>query len=111
MKRFTKNIVIYLVIFAIVLAVAMFYKGGVGSSTQEVKYSTMIHYLEKGQVSEVTISDNKVTAKIDEDHYVYTYANNIIDLQWLEEKYAKCTKYIKDRKNMGEFRMCCNNTC
>ncbi len=88
MKRFAKNIVIYLVIFAVVLAVAMFYKGGSGSSNQEVKYSTMIHYLEKGQVTEVTISDNKVTAKIDEEHYVYTYANNIIDLQWLEEKYV-----------------------
>ena len=88
MKRFAKNIVIYLVIFAVVLAVAMFYKGGAGSSTQQVKYSTMIHYMEKGQVSEVTISDNKVTAKIDDDHYIFTYANNIIDLQWLEEKYV-----------------------
>ena len=88
MKRFAKNIVIYLVIFAVVLAVAMFYKGGAGSSTQQVKYSTMIHYMEKGQVSEVTISDNKVTAKIDDEHYIFTYANNIIDLQWLEEKYV-----------------------
>ena len=94
MKRFAKNIVIYLVIFAVVLAVAMFYKGGAGSSTQQVKYSTMIHYMEKGQVSEVTISDNKVTAKIDDDHYIFTYANNIIDLQWLEEKYV--FKGIKD---------------
>ena len=56
MKRFAKNIVIYLVIFAVVLAVAMFYKGGAGMSTQEVKYSTMIHYLEQGKVSEVSIS-------------------------------------------------------
>ena len=79
MKRFAKNIVIYLVIFAVVLAVAMFYKGGAGMSTQEVKYSTMIHYLEQGKVSEVTISENKVTGKIDENHYVYTYANNIIE--------------------------------
>ena len=96
MKRFAKNIVIYLVIFAVVLAVAMFYKGGAGMSTQEVKYSTMIHYLEQGKVSEVTISENKVTGKIDEDHYVYTYANNIIDLQWLEEKYV--FKGIKEGK-------------
>ena len=64
MKRLTKNIIIYLLIFAVVLAAAAFY-GGAGKGTyKQVKFSTMSNYLEKEKVSEITIAENKITAKI-----------------------------------------------
>ena len=87
MKRFTKNIIIYLVIFGLVLGAAVMYRGGSGHSAEKVKYSTMVQYLSQGKVSEVNISDSKVTARIGTDQYVYCYATNIVDMQWLEEKY------------------------
>ena len=51
MKRFIKNFAIYLVIFAVVLGVAFFYKGADGAKkTAEVKFSTFATHLEKGKI-------------------------------------------------------------
>ena len=87
MKRLTKNIIIYLLIFAVVLAAAAFY-GGAGKGTyKQVKFSTMSNYLEKEKVSEITIAENKITAKIGENEYIYTYVNSIIEISYLEEEY------------------------
>ena len=65
MKRFAKNIVIYLVIFGLVLGAAVLYKGGAGASNKKVRYSTLVQYLEQGKITEISIgSDYKVTGKI-----------------------------------------------
>ena len=87
MKRFAKNITIYIVIFALVLGGAMLYKGKLGASNKKVKYSTMVQYFAHGKVKSVNVDENKITAKIGENKYVYTYANSLIDQQWLFEKY------------------------
>lgn len=87
MKRLTKNILIYLLIFSVVLGAASFY-GGMGQGAyKQVKFSTMANYLEKEKVSEVSISDNKITAKIDDDKYVYAYANSVVEISYLENEY------------------------
>lgn len=87
MKRFAKNITIYIVIFALVLGGAMLYKGKLGASNKKVKYSTMVQYFAQGKVKSVNVDENKITAKIGENKYVYTYANSLIDQQWIFEKY------------------------
>ena len=87
MKKLTKNIIMYLIIFAVVLGAAAFYGGGAQNSYKQVKFSTMTNYLEKEKVSEITIEENKITAKIDENTYVYTYANSIVEISYLEEEY------------------------
>ncbi|MGN0733880.1 MAG: ATP-dependent zinc metalloprotease FtsH [Emergencia sp.] len=87
MKRLTKNIIIYLLIFAVVLAAAAFYGGNGKGTYKQVKFSTMSNYLEKEKVSEITIADNKITAKIGENEYIYTYVNSIIEISYLEEEY------------------------
>ena len=81
MKRFAKNITIYIVLFALVLVGAMIYKNSVGTSNQKVKYSTMVQYLKQGKIKEINIADNKITGKIGEGKYIYTYANSVIDQQ------------------------------
>ena len=87
MKRLTKNIIIYLLIFAVVLGAAAFY-GGVGKGTyKQVKFSTLTNYLEKEKVSEIEIAENKITAKIGDNEYVYAYANSIVEISYLEEEY------------------------
>ena len=47
----------------------------------------MSNYLEKEKVSEITIAENKITAKIGENEYIYTYVNSIIEISYLEEEY------------------------
>ena len=96
MKRFAKNITIYIVLFALVLVGAMIYKGSLGTSNQKVKYSTMVQYLQQGKIKEINIADNKITGKIGDGKYVYTYANSVIDQQWIFEKYI--VKGIRSNK-------------
>jgi cell division protease FtsH len=86
LKKFARNLVIYLVIFGIVMGVAYFVRNG-GGSQQEVALSTMAKYLKNGKVTEVTIKDSKVTAQIGKNKSVYAYANSALELEWLEEKY------------------------
>ncbi|MEY8367706.1 ATP-dependent zinc metalloprotease FtsH [Anaerovoracaceae bacterium 42-11] len=87
MKKFAKNISIYLVIFALVLTAAFFYKGGGTAEYKQVKFSTLSNYLESGRVTEIEIEDRKITAQIGKDKYVYTFAANITDIDWIEDTY------------------------
>lgn len=87
MKKFVKNISIYLVIFGLVLAAAFFYKGGGSAEYKQVKFSTLSNYLESGRVTEIEIEDRKITAQIGKDKYVYTFAANITDIDWIEDTY------------------------
>ncbi|MDD7512015.1 MAG: ATP-dependent zinc metalloprotease FtsH [Peptostreptococcaceae bacterium] len=63
MKKFGKNITIYILVFALILGVAAFYRGGSGEKKQ-VAFSAVVSYLEKGQVAEIEITDRKITARI-----------------------------------------------
>jgi len=87
LKRFAKNIAIYLVIFALVLGAAVIYKGGVGTENKNIQFSTMVQYLDAGKVTSVNITDTKIVAKVGDGKYVTAYAPNIIELQWISEKY------------------------
>ena len=74
MRKFAKNISIYLVIFALVLAAAFFYRGDNGAEYRQVKFSTFVKYLEQERITEITIEDTELTGKIGNDQYVYAYA-------------------------------------
>ncbi|SCJ99473.1 ATP-dependent zinc metalloprotease FtsH [uncultured Eubacterium sp.] len=87
MKKFAKNISIYLVIFALVLAAAFFYNGSGGAEYKQVKFSTLANYLEQEKITEIEIEDTKITGKIGKDKYVYAYAPYITEISWLEETY------------------------
>ena len=79
MKKFAKNVSIYLIIFALVLAAAFFYKGADGEYKQ-VKFSTFANYLEQEKISEITIDGNKLTGKVGADSYVYAWASSVVDV-------------------------------
>lgn len=87
MKKFAKNISIYLVIFALVLVAAFFYKDGGGGEYKQVHFSTLVEHLEKQQVSEIEIEESKITAKIGKDKYIYTFASSLSDIDWLGDTY------------------------
>jgi len=87
LKKFAKNIIVYLVIFAVVLGIAVSAKGGPGSTNKRVSMSTMVDYLKRGKVQEVNITDTKMTARLSKEKSVYCYMPSLVEIQWIEEKY------------------------
>ena len=63
MKKFGKNLVVYLIICAIILGMASYFKGS-NYTEKQVPFSTMIKYLEKGEVVKIDISERKIRAQI-----------------------------------------------
>jgi len=89
LKRFIKNFAIYLVIFAVVLGVAFFYKGvGGAKKTTEVKFSTFATHLEKGKYKTLNITDRKMTATLKNGNKEYAYAPSVVEISWLENSYV-----------------------
>ena len=92
MKKFRKNFTVYLLIFAIILGVASFYKGGDSDQVKKVKYSTFANDLKNEKFSEVNITNTKMTGLLKtkvngKKQYVYTYAPYITEIDHLEKEY------------------------
>ena len=89
MKRFSKNLTIYLLLFAIVFGVAYFFND---NSTAEVKQteielSKFISYLDREMISEVEVNGVMVTGKTGENEYVYCYVPSAYEIAMLDEQY------------------------
>ncbi len=89
MKKFAKNISIYLFLFAIVLLVAFFYGGSDTSqaSVEEVTLSEFIQYLEDEAIVEINVTDTKLTGTLEDDSIVYAYVNSVVELQIINQNY------------------------
>lgn len=89
MKRFAKNIVIYVIIFAVVLAVATAYRGANDSdlTVREVPLSTFVGYLQEERISEINVTDTRLTGKLSKTETVYTYVNSLVELSIISEQY------------------------
>lgn len=92
MKKFRKNFTVYLLIFAIIIGVAYFYKGGDSDQVKKVKYSTFANDLKNEKFSEVNITNTKMTGLLKtkvngKKQYVYTYAPYITEIDHLEKEY------------------------
>lgn len=89
MKRFTKNLIVYIVLFAIVLGVAGVYRGmnNEGTEVKKVALSTFIEYLEEGKIKEINVTDTKLTGELSEKKIVYTYVNSLVELTLINEQY------------------------
>ena len=96
MRKFTKSLIIYTLVFAVVLGVALMYRGMSQGDTRRIAFSTMTEYLEAGKIKEINITGTKITGKLSKTEYVYAYASNIVDIQYLNEKYVY--KQMKDGK-------------
>lgn len=89
MKRFAKNFAIYIILFAVVLGVATAYKGFDKDKVEvkKVPLSTFIQYLEDEEISEINVTDTKLTGKVSKDKVVYTYVNSLVELTLINEEY------------------------
>ena len=96
MRKFTKSLIIYTLVFAVVLGVALMYRSVSQADTRRIAFSTMTEYLEAGKIKEINITGTKITGKLSDTEYVYAYASNIVDIQYLNENYVY--KMMKDGK-------------
>ena len=89
MKRFAKNIAVYVILFFVVLGVATAYKGMDSEKVEvkEVPLSQFVQYLEDEEIKEINVTDTKLTGKLRETKVVYTYVNSVVELSILNEQY------------------------
>ncbi len=87
MKKVTKSIGIYVIIFGLVLAMVWFYNSDAPKEEKEIKTSTMIHYLKDNKVESINVTDTKMTADLENGKTVYAYVNSAVDLNYIYESY------------------------
>ena len=87
MKKVTKNIGIYVIIFGLVLAMVWFYNSDAPKEEKEIKTSTMIHYLQDKKVESINVTETKMTAELINGKTVYAYVNSAVDLSYIYDSY------------------------
>ncbi len=89
MKKFVKNISVYLILFLVVLMVAMFYKGldSDQRTVTEVSFSKFAQMVEQEKFEAVQIENTTLTGQINKETYYYAYAPSVLEINWLEETY------------------------
>lgn len=87
MKQFARNLTIYVLIFALVLAVAGFYNKMPKTEIKEVEFSALVEQLEKENVKSVQIEDNQIKAELKNKKQIIAYAPSVFDLNAIGEKY------------------------
>lgn len=87
MKKVTKNIGIYVIIFGLVLAMVWFYNSDAPKEEKEIKTSTMIHYLQDKKVEGINVTETKMTAELNNGKTVYAYVNSAVDLSYIYDSY------------------------
>lgn len=100
-----------MLLFALVLSIAYFYRGAEtgGVKHTEIDLSKFINYLELEKIKEVSVEGVKVTGKISEEEYVYSYAPSPYEIYMLDEAYffpmAKESKlvYKGTKPSTGSF--------
>ena len=85
--RLGKNIIIYLLIFAVVLGFFWFFNSDGDQGMKQIKTSTMIGHLKANEVESINVTETKLTAKLEDGNIVYAYVNSAVDLNYIYESY------------------------
>lgn len=89
MNKFSRNLGIYVLIFAIVLGAAYFLRGMNDSTqTKEVTFSRFVNHLESGNYEKLNITDRKLTATKENGNKEVAYAPSVVEISWMEENYV-----------------------
>lgn len=87
MKKFSKNLTVYLVIITVALLVFWFMSGEKEPAMKEIKTSTMITHLKDRDVESINVTETKLTAKLTSGETVYAYVNSIVDMEYIYGEY------------------------
>ncbi len=89
MKRFAKNISVYVVLFIVVLIIANQYQSAAneGVTIKEVPFSEFVQMAMDEDFSAVQIENTMITGQLSETSMVYAYAPSITQINWLDVNY------------------------
>lgn len=99
LKKVSKNIGIYLIIFVLVLGMAWFINRQPDNKTKDVSYSTFTTYLSDGKFTKINIDDMKLTGKTSGGAEYVTYASSSLDVEYLNET------YIRKQSEAGDIKV------
>ena len=110
-KNPKRSILIYIILIAMVLSFAFYYKdvSKASQNVKEVSMSEFVTNLENNKVKEVSIEGTVITGKIGEDKFIYCYAPSISEVLLLDQQYffplmqEGKLKYSSPKPNQGSF--------
>jgi hypothetical protein len=82
-----KNVGIYVIIFGLVLGMVWFFNNDSDDAAKEVKTSTLISYLKQEEVTNINVTETKLTAKLKDKEIIYAYVNSAVDMNYIYEMY------------------------
>ena len=85
--RLGKNLLIYILIFAVALGFFWFFNSSNDTSMKQIKTSTMINHLKANEVDSINVTETKLTATLEDGDIVYAYVNSVVDLSFIYEEY------------------------
>ena len=89
MKRVSKNVGVYLIIFILVLAMAWFINRQPDQTTKDVSFSKFTTYLADSKFKTVDIDDMKITGTTSGGTHYVTYASSALDVEYLNSTYIR----------------------
>ena len=90
MKKFSKNLTVYILVFALVISLAYFCKEFMGNdqiTMKEVSFSQFTELVKNEKISEISIESTTLKGMTGKTTMVYAYAPSIVEINWLEETY------------------------
>ena len=87
MRRSTRNIGIYTLIFFFVLMAAFLFNRAPSQEIKEVTFSTFTKYVQEERFNKVTIDEMKLTGEQPDGKVYETYANSVLDINYLNTEY------------------------
>lgn len=87
-NRTNRNIGTYILIFALIIFTAYFFRGLQNDATiKEIKFSQFANHLEAGEYKKINISDRQLTGTKEGGQKELAYAPSALEINYLEEKY------------------------
>lgn len=87
MKRFAKNIGVYILILVVVLTVATFLQNNQGAPAKEVEFSEFVNHIQKNQIKTLTIIEHRLTGTTSSGDKISAYAPSAVELMLLSERH------------------------
>lgn len=89
MNRFAKNIILYVVLFALAIAIASQFMGldSADKKVENIPFSEFTLMVKKEKFQSIEIEDRTLTGEVDKNTVYYTYAPSLNQIKWLDETY------------------------
>lgn len=87
LKRFAKNIGVYILILVVVLTVATFLQNNQGAPAKEVEFSEFVNHIQKNQIKTLTIIEHRLTGTTSSGDKISAYAPSAVELMLLSERH------------------------